>query len=252
MLYQSYPSNWPEYTPRDKLADWLEQYASSQDLVVWTSSELKDRPVYDEEKKQWSVIVNRDGTRVDLHPAHIVLATGTLGKPNVPDIPGADVFEGTLFHSHQYTGPDPFVNKRVVVIGAGNTSIDVCQDCVLRGAREVTMVQRSPTCVLARDFVSVAMREAWPEEVPVEMSDFLWGSMPFGLQKKMAIGAQDFVRGAQKELHDKLRKAGLQLTMGPEGEGLYLMVLQRFGGAFRHSCQRLPPYLSGSFTYRIL
>ena len=56
MLYQSYPSNWPEYTPRDKLADWLEQYASSQDLVVWTSSELKDRPVYDEEKKQWMEI----------------------------------------------------------------------------------------------------------------------------------------------------------------------------------------------------
>ena len=46
MLYQPYPTNWPEFTPRDKLADWLEHYASIQDLIVWTKSELKSRPTY--------------------------------------------------------------------------------------------------------------------------------------------------------------------------------------------------------------
>ena len=34
MLYQPFPSNWPEYTPRDKLADWLECYVSIQDLAT--------------------------------------------------------------------------------------------------------------------------------------------------------------------------------------------------------------------------
>ena len=81
-----------------------------------------------------------------------------------------------------------------------------------------------------RGFISHGMREAWPEHVPVEVSDFLWASIPFGLQKKMMIGAKKFVLESQKELHDKLRKGGLQLTMGSEGEGLYVMTLGRFGG----------------------
>ncbi|PCH39610.1 hypothetical protein WOLCODRAFT_85951 [Wolfiporia cocos MD-104 SS10] len=38
LLYQPYPKNWPIYTPRDRVADWLEQYAIIQDLVVWRSS----------------------------------------------------------------------------------------------------------------------------------------------------------------------------------------------------------------------
>ena len=203
----------------------------AQDLVVWTNSELRDRPIYDPEKQQWNVTITREGKQIQLRPTHIVLATGTLGKPNVPSVPGQDLFRGTVFHSHQYAGPTPFVNKRVVVVGAGNTSIDICQDCVLRGAKEVTMVQRSPTCVLGRDFVGHGMREGWPEDVPVEVSDLRWASIPFGLHKKMAITAHDYVVDVQKELHDKLRKGGLQLTMGAEGEGLYIMTLGRFGGA---------------------
>ncbi|OSX58691.1 hypothetical protein POSPLADRAFT_1049391 [Postia placenta MAD-698-R-SB12] len=41
LLYQPFPENWPTFSPRDKLADWMDQYAVSQDLVVWTDSEIK-------------------------------------------------------------------------------------------------------------------------------------------------------------------------------------------------------------------
>ena len=203
----------------------------AQDLVVWTNAELQAHPVYYQNQQEWDVTIVRDGKEKKLRPAHIVLATGTLGKPNIPNIPGTDVFRGPVFHSTKYAGPAPFVGKRVVVVGAGNTGIDICQDCVLRGAQSVTMVQRSPTCVIERDFVSRGMRQAWPEDVPVEVSDLFQEAMPFGLQKKLAIASRDFVLNAQKELHDKLRKGGIQLTMGPEGEGLYVMTLSRFGGA---------------------
>ena len=86
-----------------------------------------------------------------------------------------------------------------------------------------------------RGFISHGMREAWPEHVPVEVSDFLWASIPFGLQKKMMIGAKKFVLESQKELHDKLRKGGVQLYMGAEGQGAYLMIFERGGGY----CKRL-------------
>ncbi|KAI0353540.1 FAD/NAD-P-binding domain-containing protein [Trametes cingulata] len=230
LLYQPFPSNWPEYTSRDKLADWLEHYASIQDLVVWTKSELQPHPKYDSSSGTWDVTVLRDGKEVKLRPAHIVLATGTLGKPNIPNLPHQNVFRGQILHSEGFCGGASYAGKRIVVVGAGNSSIDICQDLVFHGAQSVTMVQRSPTCVSGRDFIGHIMRSVWRDEWPVEVSDFKAAAFPLGLQKKMAIANQDAMWHAEKELHDKLRKGGVQLYMGPEGEGLYLLVMERLGG----------------------
>lgn len=230
MLYQPYPDNWPLYTPRDKVANWLEQYASVQDLVIWTSAELQPRPKYDEATHEWDVTIIRDGKEYKVHPAHIIMATGTLGAPNVPKVIGEDVFKGRLFHSVQYNGPEELAGKRVVVIGAGNTGIDICQDLALTGVGEVTMVQRSSTCVMGRDFMTETLKHVFPEGVPMAVSDLRNAALPYGLLKKLNIKAQPYVWQAQKELHDKLRKAGIHLNMGPDGAGLFFLVLGRFGG----------------------
>lgn len=204
--------------------------------MIWTNTTLQPHPKYDTELHEWDVTVIRNGVAVKLRPAHIVLATGTLGDAYTPDIPGEKIFRGTTLHSTVYDGPKPYAGKRVVVIGAGNSSIDICQGLALHGAQSVTMVQRSSTCVIGRDFISVFLREGWPEDVPMEASDLRWASIPNGLQKKMSIASQDYMWESQKELHDKLRKGGIKLNMGPEGEGLYIMTLGRLGGmpcAFR-------------------
>nr|VWO95175.1 N/A [Ganoderma boninense] len=206
LLYQPYPDNWPVYTPRDKVANWLEQYASVQDLVVWTSAELQPCPKYDEATREWDVTVIREGKEYKLRPVHIIMATGTLGAPNVPRVSGADVFKGRLCHSVEYNGPEEFTGKRVVVIGAGNTAIDICQDLALTGVREVTMVQRSSTCVMARDFMTEIIKHVFPEGVPMPVSDLRNAALPYGLLKKLNIRAQAYMWQAQKELYDKLRQ----------------------------------------------
>ncbi|KAL1946927.1 hypothetical protein VTO73DRAFT_15031 [Trametes versicolor] len=230
LLYQSFPANWPEFTPRDKIADWLEHYVSIQDLVVWTSSELQPHPVYDAATGAWDITIRRQGKDAKLRPTHIVLASGTLGKPNIPEIPGRDAFSGPVLHSEGYNGGAEFAGKRVVVVGAGNSSIDICQDLVLQGAQEVTMIQRSPTCVSGRDVISAVSRLRWKEDVPMEVADFRAASLPFGLQKQWAIAHQDKAWEMEKPLHDKLRKGGVQLNMGPEGQGLYILTLERLAG----------------------
>ncbi|PIL37042.1 hypothetical protein GSI_00734 [Ganoderma sinense ZZ0214-1] len=230
LLYQSYPTNWPEFTPRDRLADWLELYVTMQDLVVWTSAEIKGRPTYNTETNEWDVAVFREGFEVKLHPAHIVLATGTLGERNIPDIPDLEQFQGQVLHSQDYTGGTSYAGKRTVIIGAGNSSIDVCQDLVFNGAASVTMVQRSSTCVMSREYIARRQRAVFPEDIPMDVSDFKSASMPFGLLKKLNIADQQAAWEEDKELHDKLRKGGVKLNMGPEGEGLYLLVMERGGG----------------------
>ncbi|RDB19849.1 hypothetical protein Hypma_012861 [Hypsizygus marmoreus] len=77
-----------------------------------------------------------------------ILATGTLGRPRVPQMLSSDFFHGTILHASEYNGAHQFMGKRVVVIGAGNTSADVCQDLAVHGT-EGTMVQRSSPCVIA-------------------------------------------------------------------------------------------------------
>ncbi|KAI0327782.1 FAD/NAD-P-binding domain-containing protein [Cubamyces sp. BRFM 1775] len=230
LLYQPYPSNWPEFTPRDKMADWLEQYATTQDLVVWTNAELKVKPVYHPETKDWDVTILREGFDVKLRPSHIVLATGTLGEPHIPVVPEVERFQGPIMHSLQYGGGIPYAGKRVVVIGAGNSSIDICQDLALNGAASVTMVQRSSTCVLTREYVCDFLRAAFPEDVPLPVSDLKWGSLPVGLLRKLTIAEQQSAWHANKELHEKLKKAGVRLSMGSEGQGIYLLSLERLGG----------------------
>ena len=232
MLYQPYPSNWPEFTPRDKLADWLELYASIQDLVVWTNAEFKGRPAYNPETNDWAVTITREGFEVILRPAHIVLATGTLGEPNIPDIPDMERFQGHVLHSCDYAGGAEFTGKRAVVVGAGNSSIDVCQDLFLRGAESVTMVQRSPTEVTDRDWEMVHRVEPlFPRGVPVEVSDFKLLSVPRGYIKKRMLGKEALEKyvAAQAPLHEKVKKAGVRLALDmPQ----ILLTWERLGGTF--------------------
>ena len=230
VLYQPYPSGWPEFTPRDKVADWLEHYASTQELTVWTNSELKTRPAYNKADRRWDVTVVRNGVEVKFRPAHIVLATGSLGRPIVPDFPGAEDFQGRVMHSSKFPGGALFSGQHTVVVGAGNSSIDVCVDLAEHDAASVTMVQRSTSCVMAREFVADQLRAVFRDDVPLDIVDFRFSSINLGLYKKMAIEHQDAAWEAHKELHEKLRKAGVSCNLGPEGEGVSPFAMEKGGG----------------------
>ena len=53
----------------------------------------------------------------------LVLGTGALHVPALPDIPGREAFEGRLFHSARWDHDFPLAGKRVAVIGTGASSI---------------------------------------------------------------------------------------------------------------------------------
>jgi cation diffusion facilitator CzcD-associated flavoprotein CzcO len=112
---------YPEFLPKDKVADFLEAYAVGQDIHVWLSSTVLPVPVYDPSTGRWAVEVDRAGNRVKLNPKHIVMATGN-GKANIPKWPGMDSFLGPLYHSDDHKGAAPFKGKKVIVIGAVNAS----------------------------------------------------------------------------------------------------------------------------------
>lgn len=231
LLYQPYPKNWPIYASRDKVASWLEQYASSQDLSIWTNSRTSGTPTYDPETKKWTVVIDHAGTPTTVHPTHVVTAFGILGAPLVPHVDDREVFEGRTLHAADYPGGKPFVGKRVIVVGAGNSGADICQDLVTQGAQSVTIVQRSSTCVVAKhpNYTNNLLK-VWPDGVPVEVCDFKFQALPLLLRKRIAASQADAIAAAEKDLHDGLRKAGLHINMGDDGSGQFPMVFEKSGG----------------------
>jgi putative flavoprotein involved in K+ transport len=55
----------------------------------------------------------------------VISASGRFNNPYIPPIEGVDQFKGTLIHAHDYTSPEPFVHKRVMVVGNGPSGLDI-------------------------------------------------------------------------------------------------------------------------------
>src|SRR5262249_51261852 len=118
--YMPFPPNWPSYIPKDKLAAWFEGYVESMELNYWTATEFEGGS-YDEKAIRWSVVLRRaDGTKRQMHPRHVVMATGVSGIPSLPDIPSLRHFGGKVLHSSQYDDGQAWGGKNDPLIGPGD------------------------------------------------------------------------------------------------------------------------------------
>lgn len=141
-----FPDNWPVFTPKDKLAGWLEMYVRVMELDYWTSARAT-RASYDEGEKIWRVVVERERRRIELRPRHLIFATGAYGPLREPVFEGADEFGGEILHSSRYKTGREYEGKAVLVVGTNSSAHDVAADLWDFGA-DVTMLQRSSTTVV--------------------------------------------------------------------------------------------------------
>jgi putative flavoprotein involved in K+ transport len=93
MPYLPFPDDWPVFSPKDKIGDWLEMYTKIMELNYWTETTCQSAK-YDSKKKEWVVKVKRGGKLITLKPRQLVLATGMSAVANVPKFKGAAKFKG--------------------------------------------------------------------------------------------------------------------------------------------------------------
>jgi putative flavoprotein involved in K+ transport len=72
----------------------------------------------------------------------VVAATGSFANPHVPALPGAGGFTGRVVHAAHYREPAPFAGLRVVVVGGGNSAVQIGYE--LASVASVTLAVRSP------------------------------------------------------------------------------------------------------------
>ena len=236
MPYLPFPDNWPVFTPKDKVGDWLEMYTKIMELNYWGSTECISA-AFDEELKQWNVEVNRAGERITLHPKQLVLATGMSGLPNIPKIPGMEDFAGEQQHSSQHPGGEAYQGKKCVVLGANNSAHDICAALWENGA-DVTMIQRSSTHIIKSNTLmdevlgGLYSEEAVENGITTYKADLTFGSIPFKIMPQFHEPVYRKVADLDADFYKRLTDAGFMLDFGEDHTGLFMKYLRRGSGYY--------------------
>jgi cation diffusion facilitator CzcD-associated flavoprotein CzcO len=240
LRYMPFPPTWPDYIPKDKIANWLETYVESMEVNFWTRTAFEGAE-YDEAAQSWRAKVRRgDGSLRTLRPRHIVMATSVSGTPNIPKIATSENFAGKILHSSKFSGGAEWSGKSVVVMGTGTSAHDICQELQAHGA-EVTMVQRSPTLVVNVDPSAQLYDKTYlGEGPPVDVRDLLNASVPLQVLKASHKLITREVRALDASLLSRLEQVGFRLEFGEDGTGWPLKFRTRGGGYyFNVGCSEL-------------
>lgn len=234
--YLKFPDNWPVFSPKDKIGDWLEFYTEVMEVPYWGSTTALSA-THSEEAGEWRVEVERDGVPMTLRPQHVVLATGMSGKPNVPRLPGQELFRGDQHHSSAHPGPDAYAGKKVVVVGSNNSAFDIC-GALWEHEADVTMVQRSSTHIVRSDtLMDIGMKPLYSEEavaagMTTEKADLIFASIPYRILHEFQTPLYDEMRERDADYYDALERAGFRLDWGEDNSGLFMKYLRRGSGYY--------------------
>jgi cation diffusion facilitator CzcD-associated flavoprotein CzcO len=126
-----------------------------------------------------------------------------------PEFPGAADFAGRIVHPQQWTDDVDYAGKRVVVIGSGATAVTLVPE-MAKTAAHVTMLQRSPTYVVARpaqDPLANKLRAKLPAKLAYHL--IRWRNVMFGMY---------FFQLARRkpERVKQLILGGVKMALGPD------------------------------------
>ncbi|MFC9810533.1 flavin-containing monooxygenase [Streptomyces virginiae] len=124
------------YPHRDEVVAYLTAYAAHLDADIRTG-----RRVAAVQAREGGFVVElEDGDRISARAA--VSASGSFGSPYRPTLPGLDHYEGSVLHASEYRNPEAFTGQRVIVVGAGNTAVQIAVE--LASVARVTLASRNP------------------------------------------------------------------------------------------------------------
>ncbi len=136
------PDSYPDFPHHTHIAAYFDAYVDHfgfRDRITFgTGVEHAAKP-----GAEWRVRLDTGEERA--YDA-LLVANGHHWDPRWPEpaFPGSDVFEGVQMHSHHYTGEDPsfFRDKRVVLLGMGNSAMDIAVEASFSAERVFLAARR--------------------------------------------------------------------------------------------------------------
>ncbi|XP_034369408.1 flavin-containing monooxygenase 5-like [Arvicanthis niloticus] len=149
------PDHYPNFMHNSKIMEYLRMYASHFGLMKHIQFQtrvckVRKRPEFSS-SGQWDVVVETDGKQKTYIFDGVMVCSGHYTEKHLPleDFAGITKFRGRYLHSWEYKHPESFVGKRVVVIGIGNSGVDVACE-VSRVAEQVFLSTRQGTWIWNR------------------------------------------------------------------------------------------------------
>ncbi|GAB2233463.1 hypothetical protein Droror1_Dr00002686 [Drosera rotundifolia] len=147
-----FPDHFPTYPTKQQFVDYLSNYAATFDIKPEFSTTVVAAQ-HDEVINMWRVnVVKEGGECVEYVSRWVVAATGENAEVVVPEMEGIEAFEGTVVHTSGYRSGEAYRGKRAVVVGCGNSGMEVCLDLVNHGAFP-SVVVRDTVHILPREML---------------------------------------------------------------------------------------------------
>ena len=151
------PRSFGRWVAREDVVRYLESYAAHHRLELRLGSGVTriDRVEPSTDGARWAVRLE-DGSTVTAD--HVIVATGYNHTPVDPDWPGLDGFPGEVVQARHYRNGRPYAGRDVLVVGSGNTGMEIATDLADFGATRVWLSVRTPPHILPRS------RFGWPAQ----------------------------------------------------------------------------------------
>jgi indole-3-pyruvate monooxygenase len=125
-----FPADYPIYPSKQQFVTYLESYAARFGIHPTYNCTVVHAE-YDDQLLLWRVKTQTSGKmgeEVEYLSRWLIAATGENAEAVQPAIDGLQEFEGTVLHTSAYKSGSAFAGKRVIVVGCGNSGMEVCLD----------------------------------------------------------------------------------------------------------------------------
>ncbi len=182
------PQHYFDYPSHKLVLEYFQSYAEHFGLskyIRFNTAVLKAKQI---DSKQWHVVYEDDqGIHEECYD-YLLVANGHHWDPHLPEYPGQ--FDGEILHSHQYKKASVFQNKRVLVVGGGNSACDI--------AVEVARVSPQ-TCISMRRGYHIFPKFIFGKAADEAVAKTLW--MPDWLRQKMFSLVIRILQGRYRKYH---------------------------------------------------
>eukprot|EP01018_Ginkgo_biloba_P004113 Gb_32507 [translate_table: standard] len=150
-----FPRDFPTYPDKDQFVEYLESY-SKRFCLQPRFNECVQSAFYDQTDHLWRVrtVNTRAESATNVETDYIcdwlIVATGENAEPVIPDVAGMDNFNGTIIHASAYKTGAGYRDKNVLVVGCGNSGMEMSLDLCNHNAKP-SMVVRNTVHVLPRE-----------------------------------------------------------------------------------------------------
>ncbi|XP_065367668.1 senecionine N-oxygenase [Calliphora vicina] len=133
------------YVPSRVIETFLNDYCSEHNLLQYIKLLHYVIRITPARNNTWQVIVkNLENQSVDfLSYDYVMVCNGHYHTPSYPRVEGSDTFTGLQIHSHDYKNANRFKDQTVLIIGAGPSGMDLCNE-ISKVAKKVTLSHHMP------------------------------------------------------------------------------------------------------------